>query len=465
MIIGPYLSAGCINDDSFSGLFAEVVVQVICNYHLLDEFGHGQTWFSSAAKPLPPFAVKYLTNRILNEPEDGRVAPLLALQVAKCLAEATIDGRSVSDYVKELCNVMVSDTRESFTCFWACANFKIKPDTLRGIVNIAALYTNTSAILDKLALEDLMVRLPSWLFGTIGDYAARYGDKNMVDMVVKHQINNLPWHGSKYQWNDMFRLARRGGNMDAVESLWFSCPKRPGHDARGCADWLTEHDIMYYTNSPYREVFEFLVEQKEMADLIQRCDVNLSTMLLVDCALEGWTEMAGHFLSLGADVDGRLYDEGYGPSIYNFVGKQKRPLIYACDLGSEELVDILLAYGANTTKPVLEVAARKGNLSIVRKLLKHSAEFGNAVLEAVQHGWGDVFQELYNHAAITNDEGHLQALVMAAIQQEHTVMLLILLQSHRSRLSSSLKVECMRSAHEQGLESMVQLLEGFEVVE
>lgn len=112
---------------------------------------------------------------------------------------------------------------------------------------------------------------------------------------------------------------------------------------------------------------------------------------------------------------------------------------------------------------VLEVASRKRNLSLVQKLFKRKAEMGRALLEAVKHGWGDVFLGLLDHGAVIEDDGQFQSLEMTVIAQEYITMLLRILQSRESQMSSTVKVECAKLAHEQGLESMVQLVESFKV--
>jgi ankyrin repeat protein len=83
-------------------------------------------------------------------------------------------------------------------------------------------------------------------------------------------------------------------------------------------------------------------------------------------------------LDLRADVN------GFSPKVYN--NRRDIPLINACKKGFEAIVELLLAYSADTLNPILEFAAEQGNLYIVQKLLDYRAEFGEAMLAAAAKG-------------------------------------------------------------------------------
>ena len=118
-------------------------------------------------------------------------------------------------------------------------------------------------------------------------------------------------------------------------------------------------------------------------------------------------------------------------------------------------MDLLLSHGASVSKPALEVAARSGSLSIVRKLLHCGAELEGALLAAAAKGWGYIVQELLDYGASISSD--LQPLLLSAIKHKHVLMFKLLVQRNRNVVDSVTMSECARVAVEQGLDSMAQL--------
>jgi ankyrin repeat protein len=157
--------------------------------------------------------------------------------------------------------------------------------------------------------------------------------------------------------------------------------------------------------------------------------------------------MAACYLDLGACVNAS------GP-LYNDI--EQRPLVSACKNGHEEVVNILLARCADTSQPVLEIAARQGHLTIVQMLLDHGAEIGDAISGAVAKGYMDIVKELLDHGA--NVTSGSRSMLVQAIEQEHEAMFRLLVDRGGASRDLDTSAECVRVAEEKGLDSMLKLL-------
>jgi hypothetical protein len=104
----------------------------------------------------------------------------------------------------------------------------------------------------------------------------------------------------------------------------------------------------------------------------------------------------------------------------------------------------------------LEVAVQYGQDSIVRLLLHNGAEFGNAVSKAVEKGYGHILKELFeNVATIGNDS---RPLLVSAVGQEDVAIFWLLLQQDADLTDRKIVLDCVKTAEENGLDSMLKLL-------
>lgn len=196
-----------------------------------------------------------------------------------------------------------------------------------------------------------------------------------------------------------------------------------------------------------RDVFEFLMDKRRIYCTTREYREEDYTKFLSVCACKGWTEMAVHYLGLGARVDGNPSPRG--------AFQDPPPLVIACTYGHRDVVDLLLSYGASVLKPTLEVAAWSGSLSIVQKLLNYGAELEGALLAAAAKGWGDIVQELLDYGAPIGSD--LQPLLLSAVKHEHVSMFRLLIQQNGNVVDPVMMSECARVAVERGLDLMAQL--------
>lgn len=425
-------------------------MRTIFFYKLLDN--HLKSCVGNYDIPLPLFADKYVAHRVLNEPDHGRPGLVFIRKVAECLCQANSDGRGISDFVQELSQLLSGGGMNNVAILWSIKNpLHFQGETLEDNVNIAALYTGVASIVEKLVLDQKLGITKSWLFGPARHYTCLYDNERMIDATVGTSTLGLEVELRR----DMLHVAAEAGKMACVNFIWNSNTDNWPWEfvRRGESRNAKRNEIaLAQLETPSPEVFEFLMEKRRIHCTTRQYDEKKYTRFLCSCAHKGWTDMASRYLDLGASIEGLTPVPGF------VIGEwEERPLINACRYGFEDLVDLLLARGADTSRPVLECAARKGKLSIVRKLLDHNAEIGQSLLEAAKKGWGDIVQELLSCGARIDSD--LQPLLLAAIEQEHTSMFHLLVQSSHEKLDGAIAIECLRFAHEKGLESMARLVE------
>lgn len=457
------------------GAFSYAIINTIFSYRMVDNF------FISGGRlkreSVPSFLFEYLKYRIINESSGGHEALVLLRKIAEHLASKTSDGRTAEDYIQEISRVMVARNCNMISSFWT-KEYPTTPKEFEDHVKVAALYTDTAVIVDEMIQNGTLGRTRSSLFGSGQQFVAAHGDEAMVNAALKDGSHFMGPDSRK----DMLVWAASAGNLNTVNFVWNSHIQdypwvfvRKGNRSTWRSMLVLEHihcttllrnksfdqwvrNAGYHETSlanmgtPSREVFKFLMEKRSIHCTTRVYGEKWFTRLLGESACYGWADMAAHYLDLGAKVDGPIPNPGI---LYE--DPDERPLLKACKYGYEDLVDVLLAHDADTSKPILEFAVRKGNLAIVKKLLDHKAELGDALLEAAKKGWGDIVQELLQRGATIDH--NLQPLLLAAMKHEHTAMFHMLVQANGGEISNNIKSECINKAREKGLESMAQLVE------
>jgi hypothetical protein len=193
----------------------------------------------------------------------------------------------------------------------------------------------------------------------------------------------------------VMRILAEAGHLEAVRFVWnfatnrypweFTGKKRPHYAYMN--DW-----VVGLMDRPSKDMVQFLVEKRKMHCIRHEIMGTVErTVFMRRCAQEGWEEMAGHYLELEAFGNGL-------PCITNDA-EEKDPLMDACRNGHEGIFRLLLAYGADVSVPILEVAAVTGHIPFFQMLLGHRAEFGDPLMRAAEKGHKDVVNTLLGHGA------------------------------------------------------------------
>ncbi|KAH3952998.1 hypothetical protein HBH53_036430 [Parastagonospora nodorum] len=429
-------------------LFAEEVINVIHIFRLLD------TYFKLCSKDpiprIPYFAGSYLARRVLSEPSNGLPDLLRIRAVAQKLHEADAEARSVPDYVHQLCLLVIRDQRPStrLAQMLKASQVKDKSDSETHLY-VAAYLTQTTTIVERWMASARHPAQNSWMFSSINNHAARHSDERFLAALTTGS-DKFP-ESAQERRVEMLCVVAEAGRLDAVQFIFnfateslpwvFSRKRRPHHAYAN--EWM-----LALMHTPSREVFEFLMEKRSLHCINREFGPAQYTRFLRHCAIEGWTKMAEHYLSLGASV------EGVGDRA--LCGEDRRPLLLACRRGHKDTIKMLLEHQADNAVPALELAVGWGDLATVRLLLQHKAEFGDALALAVAKGHRDVVQELLDHGADIKIGS--RPLLAYAIEHENVALFRLLVERGCDPRVDEAATECVRIAEEYGLESMLQLL-------
>jgi hypothetical protein len=182
--------------------------------------------------------------------------------------------------------------------------------------------------------------------------------------------------------------------------------------------------IRFRKVSATHDIEKFHVIERFMVPNTGWCDQELADVLLV-AAEQGWDEMAGYLLDKGVPTHG------------NFYWPRVEPLQMACHVGSEGVVKKLLQHHALVFELHISIAAQRGLLGMVKMLVEHG---------------------------VTASDQTGASPIISAIRLEHKDMFRMLLK-HGVKFAEEDKVHAIGVAKEDGLDSMVEFLEGHVVVD
>jgi hypothetical protein len=417
-----------------------------------------------------PIATHYLECRVLN---DRHGTPFLRRirDVAARLCQESEDGRDERDYIRLLCPLVMEGRWTNLTGFWASKSVasplnRIASDSnLESDVNVAALYTQTLPVIERWMASEKPMDICIPIFGDARYHAARYGSHEILAAMMAScddsAIQDL--RQKLLRWVALLgrvEATRFVLNFQATERPWVSARKNRrepvGHQTRVGVRGPVGHQTRVGVrgmHTPSREILDLITEKRKLRCLEETYDVEEYTRLLRYCAEKGWVEMAAHYISLGASVN------GVRPlrPIRNRV-----PLIAACIHGHEEIVKLLLTHGVDTSPPALEMAALHGHYGIVSLLLEHGAGMGEALAKAIRKGYLSIVRTLLAHD--TGIEPEWQGLLVSSVQAEDEVLFRLLVEHAGGAIDEDTRTECAKVAREMGLESMLELVSMVQVL-
>ena len=393
----------------------------------------------------------YLERRVLNE-RDGAPALVRIREVAARLCQEGSDGRDERDYVRHLCCLVVENRGTQVRDVWKPKGvatpftWLAERSDIDTDVRVAALYTQTMPVVERWIASGEPMHRTSTIFGDSRDHAAKYHSHDVLAAMMAasddRAIQGLRTHLLK-------QIALHGRVEAAQFVLGFQNTERPwaldsqaerGSDARRNAYEVAR------MHTPSLEVYEVLAEKRRLHCTREPYGVEEKTQFLVRCALNGWVDMAAHYISLGASLNGLF---AHSPTWVRI------PLVAACIKGHEGVVKLLLAHGADTKKPALKVAIRWGYFAIVSLLLEHGAEVEGALAQAVARGYKSVVRSLLEHDTSAVE---WQDLLVSAIEIEDEALFRLLVDYAGGAMDEATCAVCVAAAREKGLESMLELV-------
>ena len=436
---------------SSTEVFAREVLATLPLLKLLDSYFHLLPIDINTS--LRTAATAYLERRVLNERHRGAPALLRIRSVAARLCQESVDGRSEQDYVTQLCSLALETCRPRRDEIWAASTAvsgrepTLCSNDLESDVYIAALYTNTLPVVSEWIASGKELGKRSLLFGDARCHAARFSEHKILAAMMESPYEDT---FQRLRFYFLLKTAEFGRvaatrftfSFQATERPWAFSRKR----SRPSYPFSNEQGLARI-HTPNPEIFDYLMEKRKAHCPSQSYGAKEWTAFLMHCAKNGWVDMAARYLALGASVDG-LKSCGYD-------GEQ-RPLVVACQNGQRGVVRTLLAYGADTSRPALEVAVRYGHFAIVLLLLQHNAEVGEAVAEGVAKGYKTTVQVLLEHRASGKLEW--QRLLVRAVELEDEGLLQLLAGQVGEEVREAAWDKCMKMAQEEGLESMVKMM-------
>jgi hypothetical protein len=431
-------------------MFDKEVMETLFMFKRLDPYYRSIAGREGAI--VPSFSAAYLERRVLNEPSDGLPGLRRIRYIAERLAQESTDGRDVSTYIEQLCQLVVTRGYPCTIGIWESWSRTNEFD-IEDHICFVALGTKTMSFVDRWLADGKPLPVSAPWLGYTRQLVAEVGTYDLLAAAMTREDKEL-FHKSRLL--TLMHVAN-AGKIDFTRFVFgfehngwsweFSRDRRVRHKEENESGLARFH-------TPSKEVFDFLTEKRILHCIDRQFGEDQYTDFLRHCAVKGWAEMAACYLDLGASVDGLT------PKPMCCI-EQKRPLLDACSYGHQEVVKVLLDHGASTSAPALEQAAGNGHLRIVQMLLASGAEHGDALSRAAAKGYGDVVEVLLNHGAEVRDSS--ASLLVSAIEHEHTAMFRLLIERGCEVRDTDTAAKCVRAAREQGLESMLQLLREFGV--
>ncbi len=443
-------------------VFSYNLLPALFETHLLDHFtshavntgGIEGPWYLNTHPGAGEIWHSYLVYRVTNETDDtvGRFVEIR--QAAQRICEQS--RRHLTSTIDELCWVaMESQASEPAT---HVSLPRITPCPALNVLAAAA-HFNMIALAGQLLLEGICPTMYTHLFPSPMELAARAGHREMIILFQEHLPDYEPhqnrnvlrwgWHGKISP--DLIYGATSREDFNIINmGLHPPCYAKsdgaiyPGQQFERYLSLINIREALcraanLRARGPLFRMF-LLWHMNEEEKLTPR---DLFEALVLH-ARSGNLCMAKHLLDSGVAVDG----------VSRRVGHPRTALIAACRGCHEEMVDLLLARGAdpnfgaedNCCITALPMAASTGSLAIVRKLLDHGARVNEAI---------EFWDGYYRRSAI-----------WWAVAVEHTAMFQLLWERGAS-LEGWFGSTALEMAYELGMDSMAKILEdvGIKVIE
>ncbi|KAF2690453.1 ankyrin [Lentithecium fluviatile CBS 122367] len=412
--------------------FAAEVVRMLAELKILDEV-------EVVICETGPIGAEYITRRLLSS--QSTLSPRLD-NIRQIVSRLTLEGAAGGDgsvvdsaerysaYIGALSSLLAKRCsfymKSLFTSQDSTADSIFEYDLLT-----AAAYTSKLSIVKELSDREANTRVTTGTFGN--PYAAATLGGHL--MVLDHLLQQAELHknGPSGIWWTQLCSASQAGSRKVVEHLltakWSSSFKK-NHSS-----FTKFHEAL---RTPDVDTFNLLMQFKPTSDgtIHEPLTGAQRASLLLFAATNGSTEMVAHLLGLRTPTAGEDLEQI----------DMQAPLSAACRYpaypaygsGFDAILRLLLQKGAKPKGDEIGRAAEKGRLGSVRILAEHGMD--------VKCG------------AATPGYRSLPTPIVSAVRLEHT-KLFCLLMKHGAVLAGEVGVAATKLAKEEGLESMLALLE------
>jgi hypothetical protein len=419
-------------------MFAREVMRALYRFQLLDKLFDEPHRVVSTEITTP-----YLAHRAAQEPDSGnpllRCIKRIAISFQTQVSVATKDSivrilppigkrlRAILQWETEITEVEYEQYRLAAAIRIDCLDIVRK-----SLINIPGLYSE---------LKDL--RCDNLVYGCYDRLVAIYGSQELIEYMLTYGTPTVNT-GLRHT---LFVEAARCGRAELVRYIYeFQKDEVPwGFESPNTT-------LLDAQNTASLEVLQFVAGLREMYS-ISSSATDRNEYSLSRCVDMGQLETVKHAIELGAHPRGL---GGMGHPRNNL------PVERACRRGHTAIVEYLLACGAGPERTVA-TAAEWGHTKLVQRLLEIGLPSGDALGRAAQHGYLDVVQMLLNAGADPNESTRLANPLVGAIANENTAMFILLIERGADLQRIGVGKACVQRARQEGLNSMLQLLQVYKV--
>lgn len=369
----------------FLEFFSREVIQALYTSEILEDLCHVHHRY-------PSLSLEYLQFRTLGQRGYVTAPRRVIRQIADLLCvenniPASSAGETREAYIKQLCSLAFR--RNNCLSSFFRENKKIDDDerSLQRHLFVAAVYTNSLALVRRLIDQGYSPWSVSQLFGYSLAAAALQGHDEILEVLLAA----CPPHSVRRYM--ALVCASEKGHINTVE-LVLRPRWGPWDLANG--NLRDRASLNKALITPSLEVFHRIMSARENTPLEGPLPEALLGDLINACASYGWDETVGCLLEMGAPADGSK-----SSAIH-------KPIIEACRRGFTKTVRLLLEHGADT-RGALTKAAGSGLLEIVQILLDHGCDVNEGspppIVVAVGLEHQGIFSLLRERGAVLDTPG------------------------------------------------------------